>query len=219
MLLNYSETLIADDPLNPENVNDLNTILAEIRAVVNALDNDNIDDLAGIEYAKLNLANAIVGSDLTEDSVGVRELDAVPVCRVHLTADETTVDDTVETLSWGVESAPSFDPDGMHAGGSPTRITAPIAGLYEVCLGVAWESSSSGYRECRIHINGTGTVLGWDVRAGAAPIGTIQTAYGLARLAANDYIEGKVQQGSGGDLDVLALAGSATYMSMRWVGP
>lgn len=56
--LNYTETLVGN---TPENVNKLNTILGEIRSVVNNLDDDNIGGT--IDYAKILVANGAVAAE------------------------------------------------------------------------------------------------------------------------------------------------------------
>ena len=98
-----------------------------------------------------------------------------------------------------------FDTDSFHSTSSNTsRVTIPsgLGGKYLITCGTFWNASASGRRQALVMKNGS------DVVAKAGTItGTTVGVLGLygsavVNLTVGDYIELRVEQNSGGDLDM-----------------
>lgn len=112
--LNYSVSLAAD---TPEDINDVITRFNEIRAVVNALDNDNIAGGAGIEYSKLALANKLVNADLAATAgVKLSKLEALASGRVVVGSGANVPTAVPMTGDVGIDSAgvTTLQPDSVN---------------------------------------------------------------------------------------------------------
>src|SRR3990167_7372486 len=121
----------------------------------------------------------------------------------NLTADQLIADGTWTAISWNSE----ISKNGLihSTSTNPSRITVPVAGRYFVCPTVAFASNATGYRGCRIRVNG-GTGTSYKI-ANSNGNGTgVNSMYimapGVIELNANDYIEAEAVQGSGGNLAV-----------------
>jgi hypothetical protein len=130
---------------------------------------------------------------------------------------QSIADATDEALLFAVEE---FDQDGTHIFGScvnplRSRLTAPIAGLYEIGAGVEWPSNNTGTRTLSVRKNGVASLATERVDAvnGAATVQTVQT---LARLAEGEFVEAVVRKTGGGSLSV---SGAQNYLSLAWLGP
>jgi hypothetical protein len=88
----------------------------------------------------------------------------------------------------------------MHTSDTPTIITITHAGLYLVTLGVSFAASAGGSaRQIELRLNGVSA-------AGAtSPPGTpkLSASY-IAMLAADDYLDARIYQDSGGALNIVA---------------
>lgn len=95
------------------------------------------------------------------------------------------------------------DPEGMFAGGAPTRLTCPLSGLYLAAGNAVFAANASGIRLAVLKVNGAA----WSGGASAAALSGADThlsAAALLSLNEGDYIEFLVYQSSGG---ALALRG------------
>lgn len=98
------------------------------------------------------------------------------------------------------------DPDDLHAAGTPSRITAKVAGVYTMTGQIVFAAHATGRRALQIRLNGA-TIIG-NVQepavadAGAGNALAVEAQY---PLAVNDYIELLATQYSGTSL--LANAG------------
>jgi len=97
--------------------------------------------------------------------------------------------------------------------GNPTRITFTEGGVYLVNALVTWEANATGQRQMAFRLNGS-----TDIANQATP-GTNVTYAGntlnqLREYAANDYLELRVYQNSGGNL---SITGSSNWTYWRIV--
>jgi len=106
---------------------------------------------------------------------------------------------TLETIPWGAES---WDTDSLHDNSTNnSRLTCKRDGKYLVMFQTVWESSNTGYRQLYI-IPSVGTNIGQIFINSAA--GQDQCMiYAFMALTVDDYVEAKVYQASGGNLEVL----------------
>lgn len=116
----------------------------------------------------------------------------------------------------------SFTPDSalvdtssMFAAGTPSRVTAPIAGTYRVKGRMSGAASVNAIAQIRK--NGTTVILSGAIQTGPLEIGEWDIP-----LAAADYLEFGIQTGSGTytlsttGLPVLGLTGDFT---VKWIAP
>lgn len=97
----------------------------------------------------------------------------------------------------GVSSTPFFSI------GQPTRLTAPVAGLYQINGFVDWNVSLGKVAAVYIRINGGKILAVTQFAPDGAATATWMPVSTQYELAANDYVELIVHQLSGGNFDVL----------------
>lgn len=167
-----------------------------------------------------HLANgAVTTVRLADGAVTAEKHGAVPAARVTNSVAQAAMSvPTVNVLTFDSER---FDTAGLHdSSANPTRLTAPIAGLYVVTANVSWDSMSNvGARELALRRNGTDIVARDVVAPSPAPNTTEQTLTTVASLAAGDFVEVTLRQNSGGPLPVNAFAQHSPEFSMVWLTP
>lgn len=112
---------------------------------------------------------------------------------------QTVTTSTEAIVTWDTET---WDNNSLHEGvTNPGRITAASAGLYLVRANIEWASNDIGNRLTYLYINGS--IIYTERIPASLIIGIDNCGYTLVRsLAANDYLEVRVFQTSGGDLTV-----------------
>jgi len=89
----------------------------------------------------------------------------------------------------------------MFSLGQPTRLTANVAGRYQISGAVFWTGGGGTFRNVGIRLNGTTYIaLLTDT---PVPTGGGQAISTLWDLNANDFVELVVEQNSGGTLQIL----------------
>ena len=121
--------------------------------------------------------------------------------RVELQASYPVESGTLTSISFD-DTSESYDTAGFHDVVNPTRLTVPVAGKYLIYAWVFWDGSAVGsVRYAGLAVNGISREAALSApAAGTGPSYSIATH---ASLAVGDYVELKVLQNSGGDLDVL----------------
>lgn len=119
-------------------------------------------------------------------------------------------------ISW---SQVNYDTDIFWSAGNPTRLTCPggFGGVFVAVLEVQWGSNATGYREILIRKNGAATLANLQGPAEAAG-SCEQVLTAVIQLQPGDYIEGLVNQLSGGALNVATQASYSPTMSLVWQG-
>jgi len=207
------------------NVNLQDPVLAQMWNEIRALRSE-LNLLRGGEYiAESGTTQAIQGHAVQdhapEDGEGLfwvagnsqYEPSAPPLigCRLRNSADEATVNNTLEYLDFDTES---YDTDGMHEGvTNPSRITIKTAGVYAFGAVVKWEANATGQRLVLLYMNRT-TLIDVDERD-ATPNGrpSYLRIASTREFAVTDYIEVRVRQTSGGDLNVES---ASDYAPVFW---
>lgn len=137
--------------------------------------------------------------------------------RVSNNANLTISNITFTALTFNTER---YDTAGLHSTSVNTsRLTAPVPGVYLIAAQVVWDTGTTGQRYLDLLLNGATRIAAVDagvsVSAGLYPAMAISTVY---RLAAGDYVEARVYQGSGGSLAVLVDGAYSPEFMMHLLG-
>ena len=136
-------------------------------------------------------------------------------CFAYSSTDQTIANGTNTFLSWNSES---FDVDGYHSTSSNTsRFTIPTGktGYFLWSMNINWGSSATGIRTVEFFKNGTKIVSGTGLDSIADSDGFVfQSPSVLIQLSAGDYVETRVSQSSGGNLDVR----NSSFVSIVYLG-
>ena len=109
-----------------------------------------------------------------------------------------------------------LDSAGVHDNAAnPSRLTAPIAGLYWINATVEWSANTTGRRLIRINKNQSSPSIATDSVQASSVGNTVQTVSRLARLVAGDFIEVDASQATTPSVN---LSASVQDFSMNWVG-
>jgi len=139
-------------------------------------------------------------------------------CRVTNSIAQSIANSTRTTITFDTET---FDTDGFHSTSTNTgRMTIPSgkAGKYLVTANVTFATNSTGAREIYLFKNGN---FYSQVFAVATATGSSGNALpDLVSLAVGDYIDIRVEQSSGGSLDVRGdnWGVGATYFGITYLG-
>jgi hypothetical protein len=163
-----------------------------------------------------NATNATNATGIANGTVTTAKFGTIPSARVENTTGLNTATSTDTLVSYNTET---FDTAGLHSSDNPSRLTAPVAGTYQVTGQIEWDSVANGYRFLIIRRNGT-------TRSGVSliPVSTANFVYqqvtSLVKMNAGDYVELVIRQTSGGNLDVIGGGDeeSQNFM-MHWAGP
>lgn len=159
---------------------------------------------------------------LADGAVTPAKLSGVPAVRVSVGADQSVPDNGDLQIPFDNES---YDTAGMHDPGQPTRLVAPISGVYAVSANVNWATDADGSRRVDLEARQTGGAFKYDLAAAiiaAAPTGvTVENATGYARFQAGEFVTVHAQPNAAGN--AVAVRGNAlaeiTFVSMTWVAP
>jgi hypothetical protein len=146
----------------------------------------------------------------------------IPAARAYATQDQTIPFSTTTPVALDAEA---FDNANLHnTATNNSRLTAPIAGIYQIEGAVQWDSNTTGNsRNLSIQQFGSDPrPLVTDARPANVTSQRTNVASTLTRLAAGDYIELRVIQDGGAGVKVLNCTGAGNrcpVLSMHWVGP
>jgi len=190
-----------------------------VRAIDIANGSIGASKIAPNAIGKGQIAPGGVGaSEIARGAVGPSELAQLPGARVYL-AEGTRVDlasGARTTLSFG---ARAYSQGGVWSDAQPDRLTAPVAGVYQVTAGVVFEDNGSGARGLWIVDAGTGAeVVGEQQNAANAIVPTALSVSTILHLDANQSVSVQVQQTSGRDIAVLGN-GQQTALALQFLSP
>lgn len=109
-------------------------------------------------------------------------------------------------------STVNFNVGGVFSAGAPTKLTAPITGVYTITGTVEWTSGNPGYRQLEID-SSTGARLATSLIPVAAAQFTYSNVSTAVKLTAGDSVQLVANQSSGGTLSF-----SSPSFTMTWVG-
>lgn len=176
-------------------------------------------------------ATAITNSNITDQrpwayALGVAEVRAGLAKQANRMAAKVT-HNANQSIATGTLTALSFnsemiDTNSLHSTITNTsRITVfpGGAGLWHVGYSVRWATNGTGYRVATVLKNGsTSTYYAYSLLPGTSAGPITQTGSDIIRLLDNDYVEVRVEQTSGGALNVEGdnvAAGLTTFWAFR----
>lgn len=132
---------------------------------------------------------------------------------------------TSQTIATSTQTKVVFDAvdsDGWNCwdvSPNPTRLTAPITGRYIITGNVAFEADSAGHRAINILKNNTVELARSDFSPVSNSIDTHSnvTCHAVT-LTKGDYVELRVWQNSGNDLDILDSGDHSPRFSLIYLG-
>jgi hypothetical protein len=138
--------------------------------------------------------------------------------RLILSANQSIANATFAAITWEtpVAGAPyEYDQLGAWAAGTPTRLTAPQAGIYLIEASVEFASSAAGAVRA-LWISDSSTASGYAAGCVVPPAATTITpsCSVVLNMAAAEFVTATVYQDSGGALNVNRNANSYTHISM-----
>lgn len=132
---------------------------------------------------------------------------------------------TAQTITTSTQTKVEFDTvdsDGWNCwdlSPNPTRLTAPLTGRYIITGNVAFEASASGHRAINILKNNTLELARSDFNPVSNSIDTHSTVTCHAvSLTKGDYVELRVWQNSGSDLDIMDTGDHNPKLSLIYLG-
>jgi hypothetical protein len=139
---------------------------------------------------------------------------SIPAVHVTRTDDQTIPADTDTAIEYDSER---YDTAGLHDNATNnTRLTAPVAGIYQVTAQINWETVLAP-RELLVRMNGSTQIA---KTRDAVVDQSAQTVTTQVRLEAGDYLETLVFQETGGpSVDIDKTQEYSPEFSMTWIAP
>lgn len=181
---------------------------------------DNIIDRErGLEYRMQRLERLMLTQEVAGTLYVPIESPIAPPfsgARVYSSTNQSIANDTSVTIPFDSES---YDTDSYHDNSTNNdRLTIPQDGYYRVGCNVGWLGNATGYRDARIRINGTITIVISRVAPVSGGASTDHQALADYFLSAGDYIIAEVRQTSGGALTLLGIAPGLTSFFIHRIG-
>jgi len=108
-----------------------------------------------------------------------------------------------------------YDTAALHSTTeNPTRVTAPVAGIYHLSARVEWQANPTGDRILEFWVNNSPSQNDYDIQPGVTLTQQTQQLFADLKLAAGDYVEVIVAQHSGSSLGAAPIS-----FTMSWVAP
>lgn len=140
----------------------------------------------------------------------------MPNVRVRRAAATNINNNTATAISFDTEL---WDVGGFHDNAvNPSRLIAPITGLYYIQATAGFAAAATGIREAWIAFNGTGTAIADESEAGSAAGASTFNMSTIYRLSKGQYVELFVFQTSGGALALSVFNDYAPSMTMVRLG-
>jgi len=157
-----------------------------------------------------NFPAPVIGAE----KVGPSKIGTIPAVSVFRSADQPGDGGGAAPLAFGEER---FDASNMHqATAQPTRLIAPVAGIYRVDARSRWAIDAQGDRGLTVNRNGTSVAANF--RPAASGIQTGVEISTLVQMAAGDYVQVAATETSPGTPVVVGGELGLSF-SMHWISP
>lgn len=171
--------------------------------------------LANNSVTSNKIANGAVGTNqLANNAVATPHFGPIPTARASGGGNVTVPSGEFVTLPFG---SATYDVGDLWVSANPTRLHAPVDGVYLITAQALFSTSETGYRLVRIAKNGNPNNGLVSNQTSATPsVGTTHPISTQVKLSAGDYVEVVVSQNSGQDLTVFA---TNRHFEMTWIAP
>lgn len=191
-------------------------LTAHARSATHADAADNADSLTDETTGDPISASSVpTGGDLLSLSAEGRfPTSAMPnvAARVYSSADEAVPIGGVKLLTF---DRVSFDSAHLFDQSHPSRLRAPVDGVYLINANISWQIASTFGRNRAVYVYVNGFAVSVDQRPPAAE--TRQVVTTLYRLKAGDEVEVGVAQDEASSLNADAVGDYAPSLAMTWV--
>lgn len=169
-----------------------------------------VDTGANAILALVNVA--LVPAPLTDPNTGDPVDEGNPMyCKLYNAGNESIANNTLTTVDFDSED---FDVGDLHDSVNPSRITIPAGGdgLWLFVATGSWDGRNAAGGRTGVYVYKNGTIRiaiaeeTPDAASGDGNLGTTYSAVCFDLAVAGDYYEMKVQQNSGGALNLLGAA-------------
>ena len=175
--------------------------------------------IAPNSIGKGQIAQGGVGaSEIAAGAVGVSELAALPGARVYRSAPIAIANGQITEVPL---TDAAYNQGAVWATNQPTRLTAPVSGVYSITGGVRFEAAGSGTRSAWIVRAGDVTNAFDGQQQPAVTEAGQPTQISLAAIVflnAGESVSLAVRQFSGGSLQVLGT-GQQTALALQFLSP
>ena len=162
-----------------------------------------------------DLAGSYPNPAIASGAVSPAKLGGFPAARAFDSNGQSIPHSTVTILGFDSET---FDTASLHdTTTNNSRLTAPIAGIYQITGNVRWDTNNVGTRFLTITVNGNRTANSWMQATQGAQTDQIVTT--IRQMAPGDIAELAGFQNSGGALSITDFGESDPYLAMSWIGP
>lgn len=201
--------------------NVMKNVLGESGGIAKRFGHDLLKDTgAGAVLSLMNVA--LRPSPATHPTTGNPIVPGDPMyVKAFKSSNEATVTAVMETVTFDSED---FDVGGFHdTAVNPERFTVPAGGdgLYLFVATASWAGRAAVGGRTAVHVfkNGIATRVGIaeetpDGATGDGNLGTTYSATGFINMVAGDYLVMRVQQNSGGAMNLLGASGDLTSFGM-----
>jgi hypothetical protein len=162
------------------------------------------------DLGTFSTGDVLTAADLTLIRNNFEGLAEPPHCDVYDTVGTSCSDGTATPLDCSLERT---DSDGLHTGGSPSRITATEDGDYDIDVTASCPSGGGSRRLLAVRVNGSTSYSLQQVAPTGGGFSTILSGSLPLSLTAGDYVQLMFFQDSGGSLDVIPLRFCARWVS------
>jgi hypothetical protein len=111
----------------------------------------------------------------------------------------------------------SFDTGGMFKPTDPTRLTAPVDGIYLITTSISWQVSGTSGLNRAVYVYVDGHAIAVDQRPPAEE--TRQVVTTVYKLQAGDYVEVGAAQDEDASLTVNSVGDYAPSLALVWIAP
>lgn len=161
---------------------------------------------------------AVASADIADGAVSPAKQGASPAATAILTSTQAIPSGSSTTISLTGEV---FDTASMHDNATnPSKITAPVGGLYLVSFGVKWQVDNSGQRVAWAFKNGAPLDIIMEQRIVPGANFPVNNSVAVpTRLSAGDTVELRVNQNSTNGAVSALKDFNETYLSVVWLAP
>jgi hypothetical protein len=161
---------------------------------------------------------AVTTDKIRNGAVTPIKLAQLPAAGVSSGRNQTVAPSTDVALSF---EQVRFNQAGVYNASSPTRLTAPVTGIYLASAGVAWGllPGDNNARRLSIRRNGT-TIVSQVIRTDTNPdVRVVSNVTEVLRLSAGEFVEVVVSHGAAQAIDIVPIGELSPEFQLAFMSP